>query len=164
MPPLPSYAELHCVSHFTFLQGASSPEELVARACELGYEALAITDECSLSGVVRAHVAARSTRLKLLIGSRFVLQDGLAFLLVARSRRGYGQLSHLITQGRRAARKGQYLIDRSLVEQQCLDECLGLWLPPEQEAPEEPLQWLQQQLPGRVWIAVELLLRGDDRR
>ena len=125
---------------------------------------MAITDECSLSGVVRAHVAARSTRLKLLIGSRFVLQDGLAFLLLARNRRGYGQLSHLITQGRRAARKGQYLIDRSLVEQQCLDECLGLWLPPEQEAPKEPLQWLQQQLPGRVWIAVELLLRGDDRR
>lgn len=164
MPPLPSYAELHCVSHFTFLQGASSPEELVARACELGYEALAITDECSLSGVVRAHVAARGTSLKLLIGSRFVLQDGPAFLLVARSRRGYGQLSHLITQGRRAARKGQYRIDRSLVEQQCLDECLGLWLPPEQGASEESLQWLQQQLPGRVWIAVELLLRGDDRR
>ena len=63
------YAELHCLSNFTFLRGASHPEELVRRARELGYAALAITDECSLAGVVRAHVAAKACGLKLIVGS-----------------------------------------------------------------------------------------------
>ena len=67
---LPDYAELHCCSNFSFLRGASHPEELVERAQELGYAALAITDECSLAGVVRAHLAAQRCGLKLLIGSR----------------------------------------------------------------------------------------------
>ena len=58
---MPEYAELHCLSNFTFLRGASHPEELVKRAQELGYRALALTDECSLAGVVRAHVAAQNT-------------------------------------------------------------------------------------------------------
>jgi DNA polymerase III alpha subunit len=66
-----SYAELRCLSNFSFLKGASHPHELVARAKELGYEALAVTDECSLAGVVRAHVAAKEAGLKLLIGSQF---------------------------------------------------------------------------------------------
>ena len=65
------YAELHCISNFTFLRGASHPEELVARAKELGYAALAITDECSLAGVVRAHVEARDAKFPLIIGSEF---------------------------------------------------------------------------------------------
>ena len=77
------YAELHCISNFTFLRGASRPEELVERAAELGYTALAITDECSLAGVVRAHAAAKQARLKLLIGSTFRLDDGLRFVLLA---------------------------------------------------------------------------------
>ena len=61
-PALPRYAELHCISHFSFLRGASSPTELVARALELGYEALALTDECSVAGVVRAHAALEEAR------------------------------------------------------------------------------------------------------
>jgi len=61
------YAELHCLSNFTFLRGASHPEELVKRAQELGYRALALTDECSLAGVVRAHVAAQKHHLPLKI-------------------------------------------------------------------------------------------------
>jgi len=163
MNSLPPYAELHCLSNYTFLHGASSPEELVAQACALAYEALAITDECSLSGVVRAHVAARDTPLHLLIGSRFVLSDGLRFVLLARSRRGYGQLSHLITLGRRGAAKGHYALDRTLVEAQNLDECLALWLPG-QTAQQEEVQWLAACCPGRTWIAVELLLQGRDKR
>src|SRR5437870_3632127 len=75
-----SYAELHCVSNFSFLRGASHPEELVTRAHELGYAALAITDECSLAGVVRAHVEARKCGLPLIIGSEFRLDDGLRLL------------------------------------------------------------------------------------
>ena len=62
------YAELHCVSNFSFLRGASHPEELVTEAKTLGYSAIAITDECSLAGVVRAHVAAKAQAIKLIIG------------------------------------------------------------------------------------------------
>ena len=73
----PEYAELHCVSNFTFLRGAAHPQELVVHAHELGYAALAITDECSLAGVVRAHEAARDCGLKLIIGAEVRLEDGL---------------------------------------------------------------------------------------
>ncbi len=102
------YAELHCLTNFSFLRGASHPEELVARAAELGYAALAITDECSVAGVVRAHLAARERGLKLIVGSEFRLDDGLRCVLLATDRRGYGQLCRLITRARRAAPKGSY--------------------------------------------------------
>ena len=68
-PGLPDYAELFCLSNFSFLQGASHAEELVARAVQLGYSALALTDECSLAGVVRAHAEAKKAELPLLIGA-----------------------------------------------------------------------------------------------
>ena len=67
---IPGYAELHCLSNYSFLRGASDAEELVHRAAELGYRALAITDECSVAGVVRAHVASKEAGLKLIIGSQ----------------------------------------------------------------------------------------------
>ena len=98
-----SYAELHCISNFTFLRGASHPDELVKRAKELGYHALALTDECSLAGVVRAHAAAREAGLPLIVGSEFRLEGGLRFVALAENRRGYGALARLITTGRRAA-------------------------------------------------------------
>jgi error-prone DNA polymerase len=75
------YAELHCITNFSFLRGASHPEELVQRAGVLGYSALAITDECSLAGVVRAHEQAMTCGLKLLIGSEFRLEEGDHLLL-----------------------------------------------------------------------------------
>lgn len=74
---IPAYAELHCLSNFSFLRGASHPEELVSRAAALGYAALAITDECSLAGVVRAHLAARDCALPLIIGSELRLAGGM---------------------------------------------------------------------------------------
>jgi error-prone DNA polymerase len=70
---LPDYAELRCLSSFSFLRGASQPEELVVRAKQLGYSALTIADECSMAGVVRAHVAAKAQGLKLIIGSQFAV-------------------------------------------------------------------------------------------
>ena len=106
------YAELHCLSNFSFLRGASRPEELVERAAKLGYAALAITDECSVAGVVRAHVAAREHGLKLIVGAEFRLEDGLRCVLLARDRAGYGRLCRLITRGRRAAKKGEYRLCR----------------------------------------------------
>ena len=110
---LPGYAELHCRSNFSFLTGASHPAELVQRAQHLGYSALAITDECSLAGVVRAHVAAQDCKLHLIIGSQMHLSlPGAAgtaharLVLLAQTRRGYGNLSHWITVARRRAPKG----------------------------------------------------------
>ena len=67
MPTLPAYAELHCVSNFSFLRGASHPEELIERACELGYRALALTDKCSVAGAVRAHIEACNRDFKLIM-------------------------------------------------------------------------------------------------
>ena len=99
----PEYAELHCRSNFSFLTGASHPEELIERAAALGYSALAITDECSLAGVVRAHVEAKKCGLRLLIGSEFKLDDGMRFVLLAVDRASYGRLAALITRGRRGA-------------------------------------------------------------
>ncbi|MCB1670368.1 MAG: error-prone DNA polymerase [Gammaproteobacteria bacterium] len=173
--PVPGYAELHCLSNYTFLRGASFPEELVETAMELGYRALAITDECTLSGVVRAHVAAREAGLKLIIGSEFSVaggqdstrEQGFRLVLLATSRAGYGALSHLISRARREAVKGEYRLDRELLEANLPGECLALWVP-DLRQPEEvvvsQLVWLKRLLNGRLWIAVELLLRGNDRR
>ena len=164
---LPPYAELHCLSNYSFLRGASFPEELAERAAHLKYRALAITDECSLSGVVRAHVAAKEHQLHLIIGSEFTLNDNTRFVLLATNRIGYGNLSHLITVARRNADKGEYLLTRDMVQQHLPRECLALWLPgmenfPQQPVNEEPLQWLSQYFPQATWIAVELLLSGND--
>src|SRR5690606_12085322 len=109
---LPSYAELHCMTNFTFLRGASHPAELVEQASKLGYAALAITDECSVAGVVRAHVEAKDTGLKLIIGSEFRLEDGLRLVLLAQDLNGYGNLCELITLARRRAPKGEYRLNR----------------------------------------------------
>jgi len=106
------YAELHCLSNFSFLRGASHPEELVERAVALGYAALALTDECSVAGLVRAHVAARGTSLALIAGTELRLEDGLRCVLLAADRPGYARLCRLITQGRRAAPKGRYRLSR----------------------------------------------------
>lgn len=123
-----SYAELHCLSNFTFLRGASHAEELVARAAELGYAALALTDECSLAGVVRAHVAAKAQGLKLIIGSEFRLDDGMKLVLLAMDRAGYGRLSQLITTARRRSAKGEYALGRDDLADG-MPGCLVLWVP-----------------------------------
>src|SRR5580698_6033693 len=103
-PALP-YAELHCCTNFSFLEGASHPDELVNRATELGYAALAITDRNSLAGVVRAHVAAKETGLKLVIGALITPLDAPPLLLWVMNRKGYAQLARLLTHGRRSAPK-----------------------------------------------------------
>jgi error-prone DNA polymerase len=120
---LPAYAELHCRSNFTFLTGASHPEELAARAHELGYTALAITDECSLAGVVRAHGQAKRLGLHLIVGAEMRLApssaggcNGPRLVLLAQSRRGYGNLAQWITVARRRAAKGCYTALASDVE------------------------------------------------
>ncbi|WP_183675771.1 MULTISPECIES: error-prone DNA polymerase [unclassified Janthinobacterium] len=112
---LPDYAELFCLSNFSFLHGASHAQELVARAVQLGYKALAMTDECSLAGVVRAHATAKRAGFPLIIGAHFHLTQadgspGLSLLALVQDREGYGNLSELITMARTRAAKGRYLL------------------------------------------------------
>src|SRR5260221_554393 len=122
-----AYAELHCVSNFSFLRGASHPAELVTRAHELGYRALALTDECSMAGVVRAHEAAQALpaghRLQLIVGAEFRCSEGLQLVLLAPDQRAYSELCRLITRSRRRAAKGRYALTRSDLESG-LDHCL----------------------------------------
>jgi len=154
------YAELHCVSSFSFLRGASQPEELVTQATKLGYHALAITDECSVAGIVRAHVAARELNCKLIIGSEFHLQDGMHLVLLATSRKGYGLLCDLITRARRAAPKGEYKLCRGDLAKS-VEDCLAIWFPGD-EPDVEQCHWLRDIFRPNLWIGVELLVAGDD--
>ena len=112
LPP-PAYAELHCLTNFSFQRGASQPSELVERAAKLGYSALAITDECSVAGVVRAHEQARQSGLKLLLGAEFAVpfaasnlasgNSGFTAVVLAHNLNGWGNLCTFITAARRAA-------------------------------------------------------------
>jgi len=165
--PLPAYAELHCLSNFTFLRGASHPEELVKRAAGLGYSALAITDECSLAGAVRAHVAAKDVGLPLIIGSEIQLKDGPRLALLATGREGYGKLSELITRGRRRSKKGGYCLDWEDFDSG-LPGCLALLTFPHpcplpKGEGEKHARSVAERFPGRAWIAAELFCGSDDR-
>ena len=160
---LPAYAELHCLSNFSFLRAASHAAELVARAAGLGYAALAITDECSLAGIVRAHVAAKEAGLHLIAGSEIKLADGPRLVLLATDRAGYGRLSALITLGRRREKKGGYRLLRADLDAQAgLPGCLALLVPDEATGPAEA-RWFAQCFAGCGWIAVELHKGADDR-
>ncbi|QYJ99953.1 error-prone DNA polymerase [Shewanella psychrotolerans] len=121
------YAELHAISNYSFLRGASYPHEIVEQAKSLGYQAIALTDECSFAGAVKAHDAAKRCDIKLIHGAEFHLAEGL-FVLLAPSRRAYAEISRLITQGRRSAVKGEYQLTLAdlMTGQQ---ESLLLWKP-----------------------------------
>lgn len=161
------YAELHTLSNFSFLRGASQPEELIAQAKALNYSALALTDECSLAGVVRAHVAAKEHGLPLIIGTELKCLDKLKLVVLATDRASYGAMSRLISKARRATRKGCYALARSDLED-ALAGCLIIWLPRADKAAwqgqEEEGRWLRERFAGRLWIGVELTTCGHDTR
>jgi error-prone DNA polymerase len=174
------YAELHALSNFSFLRGASQPEELVAQAKALGYRALALTDECSLAGVVRAHTEAKRCELPLIIGAELRCgagpdhctgpdrgADDLELVALATDRSSYGALCRLISRARRAGAKGSYRLERRDLEN-ALDGCLILWLPPAGRISlprhESDGRWLRERFAGRLWIGVELLTGGFDVR
>jgi error-prone DNA polymerase len=175
---LPAYAELHCRSNFSFLVGASHPQELVARAAQLGYAAIAITDECSVAGVVRAHEeakrqAAGGSALQLIIGSEFVLEGeggatGCRLVLLAHDREGYGNLCELITQARLRSEKGRYrawMRDVDAGPLAGMPNCSALLIPRRDDPPQTLLaqaHWLQATFGDRAAIAVELLMYADD--
>jgi error-prone DNA polymerase len=100
------YAELQVTTHFSFLCGASSCEELFAQAAHLGIEALAVTDRASLAGIVRAHEAAKAMGVRLIVGCRLDLTDGTALLVYPTDRAAYGRLCRLLTLGKSRAGKG----------------------------------------------------------
>ena len=154
------YAELHALSNFTFLRGASHPEELVETAAKLGYEALAITDECSMSGIVRAHSAAKEFGLrKLIIGSELKLHSGRKLVALAQNRNGYTALCQLISNARRATKKGRYELTRTAFEDG-LPDCLVLWVPDQDFTLDVEDHWIRETFRDRLWIAVELLADG----
>lgn len=157
------YAELHCLSNFSFLRGASHPAELVERAAACGYSAIAITDECSLAGVVKAHVAAKEHGIQLIIGSEFNLSEGLRLIALAPTREAYGELSGLISRSRRRSPKGQYSTHlRDVIFH--LKRCLLIWLPDDGAQQQALGQQLARLCKGRVWIGVSRLLGNDELR
>jgi error-prone DNA polymerase len=177
------YVELHALSNFSFLRGASQPEELVVQAKALNYAGLALTDECSLAGVVRAHLAAKEHGLPLIIGTELNCleptpagrpqgegQDGpsqLKVIVLATHRASYGALSRLISKARRATRKGCYSLTRADLED-ALPGCLIIWLPRVDKAglqrQEQDGRWLRERFTGNLWIGVELTTCGHDAR
>ena len=156
----PGYAELHCLSNFSFQRGASSADELFARARQLGYQALAITDECTLSGIVRAWQAAKEHGVQLIIGSEMQLEDGPKLVLLVEDLSGYQRLCQLITLARRRAEKGRYQLRREDLADDNTG-LLALWLP-QSPADVEDGQWLRTLFPQRLWLAIELHCGADD--
>jgi error-prone DNA polymerase len=156
----PEYVELHCLSAFSFQRGASTAKELFERAKRCGYRALAITDECSLAGIVRAYEAAREFELPLIVGSEVQIEDGPKLALLAADLEGYVALCRLITVARRRAAKGEYRSLRTDFAELPLG-LLALWVPTDRPS-EEDVAWLSGVLPQRLWIAVELHRSADD--
>ena len=169
--PLPGYAELHCLSNFSFQRGASHPKELVARAAQLGYQALALTDECSVAGVVRAWEAAKECGLHLIVGSEFVWGD-LRLVALARDAQGWGNLCEFITAARAVAPKGQYHVGPgspfSLLQgcELLLAPCRERMGASDFVAVSACLSSARAQFglnfDGHLWLAVELHLAPDD--
>ena len=154
------YAELHCLSNFSFLRGASSAKELFARAKALGYRALAITDEASMAGVVRAFEAAREAGIAMITGTEIQLERGPKLVLLAQTLAGYQRLCRWITLGRRRMRKGEYRLAMADLGGDT-DGVLALWIPG--DAPEAAHgAWVEATFPGRAWLAVGLHRGPDD--
>ncbi|HRH78198.1 MAG TPA: PHP domain-containing protein, partial [Cellvibrionaceae bacterium] len=158
------YAQLSTTTNFTFLTGASHPAEYVQRAYELGYEAIAITDECSLAGVVKAFVAAEELGIKLIIGSRFCLSNGMQLIALAPSRLAYAELSGFITLARRRAEKGEYEAHFADLRFR-LQQCLIIWLA-QQHTPYSQAQAaeLSRAFKTRLWIGINHQLQGGEQK
>lgn len=165
---LPGYAELHALSNFSFQRGASHPQELVQRAHALGYAALALTDECSVAGVVRAHGEARRLGLPLIVGSEFCWGD-MRIVALARDAQGWGDLCEFITAARQRAAKGGYCVDAQ--SPWALLQGCEVLLAPCREAFSDAsdliavgacLQGVRGQFGSNCWLAVELHTAPDD--
>ncbi len=158
-----SYAELYCQSNFSFLQGASHPEELILQADKLGYSALAITDECSVAGVVRAYREIKDKKLavKLIVGASFKLEDGLKLILLAPNRQGYAELCRVITNARRRCEKGHYQF--TYWDLHSIKHCFVLWLPSgELEKDQQDITILLRYHRARLSLAYTRFLHSNE--
>ena len=154
----PAYAELHCLSAFSFQRGASTADELFERASELGYRALAITDECSLAGIVRAFEASKRHGVPLIVGTEFRIEDGPHVVLLCRDHDGYTALCQLITVSRRRAKKGSYRTLRSDFSEP-MPGLVCIWIPKNSDS-EGTADWLRTCFGLQVWIGLHLHAEG----
>ncbi|MEX2295781.1 MAG: error-prone DNA polymerase [Dongiaceae bacterium] len=169
--PGPAYAELACISNFSFLRGASHPEELIEQAQELGLKALALADINSFAGVVRAHQQARESGFAFIPAVRLELDDKATVIALPTDRAAYGRLSRLITLGRRRAPKGECRLGfADMLAHGAGQIFIILSLPAfeEKAAPDnvdaDRLRALVESFPGSVYLAAWHRLQGDDRR
>ena len=160
------YAELQVTTNFSFLRGAAHPAELVMTAAALGHGAIAITDRNSLAGVVRAHQAAKEVGLRLVVGCRLDLCDGMSLLAFPEDRAAYGRLTRLLTSGKRRAPKGECRLEYADVVAHGEDQIIVL-LPSEPAVPDKfaaVATRVAADFAGRAYLAAHHLYRGDDAR
>lgn len=159
-----SYAELFCQSNFSFLTGASHPEELIQRAHFLNYTALAITDECSVAGIVRAYSEQQKYELniKLIVGSYFCFQQNLHLVLLCPNREAYSELCRIITNARRRSAKGEYQLEEW--DLKTCQHCLVIWLPQgDSDTDRHWALWLKKHYQQRLWIGVQRHLCANEQ-
>ncbi len=145
------------------MQGASHPEELIIQANFLGYQALAITDECSVAGVVRAYSAIKEHQLaiKLIVGSMFWLNDELQVILLSPNRKAYAELCRVITNARRRSEKGSYQLQEW--DLMSVKHCLLIWLPTGKTCDQHWGHWLSQYHQSRLWLGAQRRLLSNDQ-
>jgi error-prone DNA polymerase len=158
------YAELFCQSNFSFLQGASHAEELVTQADFLNYSAIAITDECSVAGVVRAHTTIKKNQLsvQLIVGSMFWLNNECQLVLLCPDRAAYAELCRIITNARRRCNKGEYQLSEWDILS--IRHCFIIWLPTGESYDKRWVHWLEQHHKYRLWIGLQRHLGANEHR
>ena len=158
------YSELFCQSNYSFLEGASHAEELVLQADFLRYKALAVTDECSVAGIVKVHSAIKQHKLSLkqIVGSMFWLNDECQVVLLCPNRTAYAELCRIITNARRRSSKGHYQLSEWDI--MSAKHCFILWLPQQKSEDSHWGQWLSQHHSGRLWIGLQRHLKQTDQQ
>ncbi|MEZ8691165.1 error-prone DNA polymerase [Vibrio splendidus] len=158
------YSELFCQSNYSFLEGASHAEELVLQADFLRYKALAVTDECSVAGIVKVHSAIKQHKLSLkqIVGSMFWLNEECQVILICPNRQAYAELCRIITNARRRSSKGHYQLSEWDI--MSAKHCFILWLPQQKNEDAHWGLWLSQHHPGRLWIGLQRHLKQTDQQ
>ncbi|MGI9888824.1 error-prone DNA polymerase [Vibrio chagasii] len=158
------YSELFCQSNYSFLEGASHAEELVLQADFLRYKALAVTDECSVAGIVKVHSAIKQHKLSLkqIVGSMFWLNEECQMVLLCPNRQAYAELCRIITNARRRSSKGHYQLSEWDI--MSAKHCFILWLPQQKNEDVHWGQWLSQHHSGRLWIGLQRHLKQTDQQ
>ncbi|WP_146450003.1 error-prone DNA polymerase [Vibrio kanaloae] len=158
------YSELFCQSNYSFLEGASHAEELVLQADFLRYKAFAVTDECSIAGIVKVHSAIKQHKLSLkqIVGSMFWLNEECQVILICPNRQAYAELCRIITNARRRSSKGHYQLSEWDI--MSAKHCFILWLPQQKNEDAHWGQWLSQHHSCRLWIGLQRHLKQTDQQ